>query len=97
MDIFGNISSGCKSQTKMQHLMSVSNFLVVNIPTKKVSISPPAINEVQKNIKSLKSLFQKQNKTKNKKNKRNKKKFKLTFKVRSHFMKSHSQKPMESL
>lgn len=50
MDIFSNINSGRKSQTKMQHLMSVSNFLVVNIPTKKVSIKPTAINEVQKKI-----------------------------------------------
>lgn len=33
MDISININSGCKSQTKVQHLMSQSNFLVVNIPT----------------------------------------------------------------
>lgn len=55
--------------------MSVSNFLVVNLPTEKQS----AINEVQNffflNNKSLNSLF---GKTKIKK-------FKLTFKFHSHF------------
>lgn len=47
MDISGNTNFGCKSQTKMQHLTSVSNFVVVDIPTKKVSIKQTAINEVQ--------------------------------------------------
>lgn len=53
MNIFSNIDSGCKSQTKVQHLTPVSNFLVVNIPTEKVSIKQMATNEVQK--KNLKS------------------------------------------
>lgn len=38
MDICSNINSGWKTQTKVQHLKSVSNFLVVNIPTEKVFI-----------------------------------------------------------
>lgn len=41
-------------ETKVQHLMSVSNFLVVNIHTKNVSIKQTAINEVQKKKKKLK-------------------------------------------
>lgn len=46
------------SQMKVQHLMSVSKFLVVdNIPTKKVSIKQTAIYEVQKKIQSLNSLL----------------------------------------
>lgn len=47
-----NINSGSKSQTKVQHLMSVSNFLVVKIPTEKVSFKQLAINEVQKKLKA---------------------------------------------
>lgn len=71
--------------------MSVSNFLVVNIPTKKVSIKQMAINEVQKKIKSLNSLFEKQNKNKNKVQ------ADIQVPVPLQSVKSHSQKPMESL
>lgn len=55
--------------------MSVSNFLVVNIPTEKVSIKQTAINEVQKKTKKAQTVSLK---TKIKK-------FKLTFKFQSHF------------
>lgn len=71
--------------------MSVSNFLVVNIPTKKVSIKQMAINEVQKKIKSLNSLFEKQNKNKNRVQ------ADIQVPVPLQSVKSHSQKPMESL
>lgn len=72
--------------------MSVSNFLVVNIPTEKVSIKQMAINEVQKkNIKSLNSLFENKNK------KKNKVQADIQVPVPLQSVKSHSQKPMESL
>lgn len=48
MDTSKNINSGLISQMTVQHLMSVSKFVVVNIPTKKVSIKQTAIYEVQK-------------------------------------------------
>lgn len=89
-DISRNINSGCISwsQTKVQHLMmSVSNVLVVDIPTRKVSIKQTAINEVQKKKKSLNSLFE------NKKNP----KADIQVPVPLQSVKSHSQKPMESL
>lgn len=45
-------------------MMSVSNVLVVDIPTRKVSIKQTAINEVQKKKKkSLNSLFENKKKT----------------------------------
>lgn len=52
--------------------MSVSIFLVINIPGKKVSIKQMAIYEVQKIFSKVKQSHQKR-------------KFKLTFKFRSHF------------